>query len=258
MREPAQRWCRCGTRRIYGQLFLPEAPERPPLVIFSHELGSSHRSGVPYAQRLAERGWACYTLDYCGGSVPAAQNRSDGDTRHMSMLTEAEELCAVLREGRCWPEVDGSRVVLLGGSQGGVVSFLAARREPVQGLIMMYPALYVSQDVHARFGSRENIPEEYGMFDGWITVGRRYALDMWDLDLFGLFASYTGSVLLLHGDRDDTVDISWANRAAQAFPSCEYRVIHGGAHKFHEKAFEDALGFILPYLEKHLPLRPDA
>ena len=49
-------WCENGSNRIYGIAYIPEAEGRLPLVIFSHELGNNHESGVRYAERLAAHG----------------------------------------------------------------------------------------------------------------------------------------------------------------------------------------------------------
>ena len=67
-----------------------------PLVIFSHELGNDHTSGERYAKRLAEAGYAAYVFDFCGGTVSG--NKSDGSNNTMSILTEASDLEAVLRQ----------------------------------------------------------------------------------------------------------------------------------------------------------------
>ena len=93
-------WCRNGDRSIYGVAFLPLEGGQHPLVIFSHELGNNHRSGIPYAKRLAAMGYAVYTYDFCGGSV--AGNRSDGKTTEMTVSTEVSDLETVLTAARTW------------------------------------------------------------------------------------------------------------------------------------------------------------
>ena len=55
--------------RIYGMLYRPQdAGDKLPAVIFSHGFGGTYRVGVPYAQALAEKGYAVYCFDFCGGS----------------------------------------------------------------------------------------------------------------------------------------------------------------------------------------------
>lgn len=77
--------CEIDGQQIYGVAYIPETEEQVPLVIFSHELGSTHRSGVPYAEVLVSHGIATYVFDFRGGSTAS---RSDGSTVGMSAMTE--------------------------------------------------------------------------------------------------------------------------------------------------------------------------
>ena len=79
-------------------------------------------------------------------------------------------------------------------------------------------------------------------------VGRNYITDLWDVDFDAMLASYSGKVLLLLGDRDGTVPISWSEDAAGKIPECEFHVISGGGHEFFGQPFEDAVSYILTWL----------
>ena len=244
-------WCENNGNRIYGIAYIPDTEEeKKPLVIFSHELGNSHTTGIPYAERLASAGYAAYTFDFCGGT--AGGNKSDGSTVGMSIMTEVSDLEAVLNTAAAWDFVDVDRIVLLGGSQGGAVTALAGCRnqEKIAGMMLMYPALSAVDDAHDQFDSIDDIPEEYDMFGGWIHVGRNYAADIWNLDFYDELAGYEGDVLLLHGDRDSTVNISYSERAAEVIPHCEYHVIKNGGHEFFDSQFEEAITYILSYMEQ--------
>lgn len=243
-------WCDNNGNRIYGVAYIPDTQEeQKPLVIFSHELGNTHTAGIPYAERLAEAGYAAYTFDFCGGTVGGG-NQSSGSNIGMSVLTELTDLEAVLEAAATWDFVDPHRIVLLGGSQGGAVTALAGCRHPdrIAGMILMYPALNIVEDVHRQFGSPDRIPEEYEMFGGWIRVGRNYAADVWDVDFYEELSQYQGEVLLLHGDQDSTVDPSYSERAASVLSNCAYHVIPGGGHEFNGAPFEEAVTLILEYL----------
>ena len=226
-------------QRIYGQAFLPEGagPDRPcPLVIFSHEFGADHTTGEAYGRHLASEGVAYCALAFRGGC--AEGNRSDGSTLDMSVITEEDDLSEALDEALTWDFVDRDQVFLMGGSQGGVVtSLLAPRRAAdIRGIILNYPAFVLVDDAHGRFESLDEVPEEVPFFDGWITVGRRYIADMWDLDLFGEVGAYRGPVLLNHGDLDPIVPLSYAKRAAKRYEKCEFHVIEGAEHGFRGEA----------------------
>ena len=242
--------CSNGADSLYGVAYIPETNEKVPLVIFSHELGNSHTSGIRYAERLAQYGYAVYAFDFRGGSAPGTENRSSGSNREMSVLTEASDLEAVLEAAKGWDFVDSSSIYLLGGSQGGLVTIIAASRHPdaIKGIMLMYPALSAKEDHISHYRTKEEVPEEVGLFGGWMQVGRNYITDLWDLDFESMLSSYTGKVLLLHGDRDSTVPLSWSEHASEIIPDCEFHVISGGGHEFFGQPFEDAAGYILAWL----------
>ncbi|MBQ9009977.1 MAG: hypothetical protein IJ088_11705 [Clostridia bacterium] len=85
-------------------------------------------------------------------------------------------------------------------------------------------------------------------------MGGNYARDIWDLDIYAELAAYPGKVLLLHGDRDYTVDLAWSERAAEVIPECEFHVISNGGHEFFGQPFEEAVSYILNYLTENVGL----
>lgn len=245
--ETQELWCGEDGNRIYGVAYIPEREGPAPLVIFAHELGNTHASGTSYAKELAIRGLAVYTFDFRGGSTAS---RSDGETTEMSVMTEADDLEMVMDAARDWDFADSGKIVLLGGSQGGMAAAVAAAREPerITGLIMMYPAFVIPDTVHGEFDSLEDIPEAFNLL-GWIWVGRNYAADVWDYDLYGEMQKYTKPVLLLHGNRDGIVDISYSERAAESYPNVEFHTMRGAGHGFYGSSFDEAMKHILNYLQ---------
>jgi len=246
-------WCECEGKRIFGQAYLPAGDGRVPLVIFCHELGRNHTVGIPYAERLRALGFAVYVFDFCGGSV-GVENRSDGTNREMSVITESRDVAAVLHAAQDWDFVDPGRVAILGASQGGIAGMLAASKEieKISRIVMMYPPLAIAGGARRQFGSRDAIPECFEMFGGWITVGRAYAEDMWDVDFFEALAKFSRPILLLHGDRDHTADPAHSRRAAALIPDCEFHIIPGAGHHFGGEQFEEAMGYIEPFLRPML------
>ena len=246
-------WVQNGDNRIYGVAYVPNTDKKVPLVIFSHELGNDHTSGVRYAERLAEAGYAAYVFDFCGGTVGG--NRSDGSNREMSILTEASDLESVLSTAKSWDFVNPDKIVLLGGSMGGLVTTVvgSTHQDEIAGMILMYPALSAKDDSEAeQYQTEDDVPEDVSLFGGWIHVGKNYITDLWKVDFNQLLSSYQGHMLLLHGDKDSTVPLSYSEEAKEIIPDCEFYVIKDGGHEFFGQPFEDAMGYILPYLEKQL------
>ena len=243
-------WVQNDGDKIYGIAYVPDANEKVPLVIFSHELGNDHTSGERYAKRLAEAGYAAYVFDFRGGTVGG--NKSDGSNREMSVLTEASDLEAVLETSKSWDFVDPDRIILLGGSMGGLVTAVvgSAHQDEIVGMILMYPALSAKEDsVAENYHKEEEVPEDVSLFGGWIHVGRNFITDLWAVDFDQLLSSYEGHMLLLHGDKDSTVPLSYSEAAREIIPDCEFYVIKDGGHEFFGQPFEDAMSYILPYLE---------
>ncbi|MBQ7678666.1 MAG: alpha/beta hydrolase, partial [Butyrivibrio sp.] len=140
--------------KVYGRFYAPEGTEGPwPTVILSHGFGSTWEESKLYIPLFLEQGVACYVFDFPGG---AAKNRSEGSFLEMSVMTEKRHLLNIIDEVCAMPQV--GKVMLLGFSQGGVVTGLAAveRAEQIVGEVLFYPALCISDDGHAAYGEKEN------------------------------------------------------------------------------------------------------
>lgn len=234
-------------QKIYGIAYIPETEnETVPLVICAHGLGGSYQSNAAYAEQLASHGIAAYCFDFRGGGG----SRSDGDTTEMSVMTEVSDLEIIMEAASGWEFVDDNKIVLLGTSQGGITSAIAAARhtDQISGLVLMYPAFLVGDAVHEQFDSLEEVPDRFQF--NWITAGRPYAEDMWDYDVYEEIGNYTGKVLLLHGSADSIVPVSYSDRAAEVYEDAEYYVIDGAGHGFHGAAFDEAVRYVFDYLQE--------
>ena len=247
--ETQELWAQRDENRIYGLIYIPQnAGEKMPAVIISHGFGGSHRSGAQYARALAERGYVVYCFDFCGGS---SGSRSDGSTLEMSLFTEQADLEAVIAMVRALDYVDADNLFLLGTSQGGAVSALAAAARPqdIRGMVLLYPAFVMVDEANARFQSAADIPETY--FFMWMEVGRAYFEPLLDYDIYAEIAAYTNDVLLIHGDADSIVPLSYSERAAEVYPSAQLLVIPGAGHGFSGADAQQAIAAILDYLDAH-------
>lgn len=226
--------------KINGTLFLPKTHknERLLIAIVCHEFMANQLFSFPYAKALAEIGFAAFCFDFCGGGLVST---SRGSRRDMSVLTEISDLKAVLRFAQSLHNTDESELLLVGCSQGGLVAALTAAQMPetVNGLVLLYPALCIPDAARAgemlwlKFDP-SHIPEK--MHAGPMPLGRRYAADVMNMDAFRQIAGYSGKVLLLHGDRDTIVDISYAEKAESVYRAAgadvRFVVIPGGKHIF--------------------------
>ena len=173
----------------------------------------------------------------------------------MSVMTEVSDLEAVLETARTWDFIDPDKVFLLGGSQGGLVTAIAGNRnqDQIAGMMLMYPAISAKDDINIeQYDTQEDVPSEINLFGGWMRVGKNYVTDIWDIDFYDILSSYQGEMLLLHGDKDTTVPLSYSEEAKNVIPHCEFHVIEGGGHEFYGQPFEDAMEYILSYIQTRL------
>ena len=112
--------------------------------------------------------------------------------------------------------------------------------------ILLYPALALAETNREMFPDRNAIPERFPLF--FVEVGRKYAEDIYDLDLYGEIAKYKDHVLLMHGDKDPVIPLRYAVKLSETLPDVEFHIIKDGMHGF-ELQREEVLGYILGYLQ---------
>lgn len=240
---------------IKGTVFLPKGKTDCPIAVISHGFMANQMFSQIHAQNLAKMGYAAFCFDFCGGALVGS---SDGDSTDMSVLTEAEDLKAVIEFAKEQSYTDENELVLLGCSQGGFVSAIVAAemKEEVDALILLYPALCIPDDARsgemmfAKFDP-QNVPETF--WCGPMMLGRQYVTDVIEMDPYEIINQYTGKVLIIHGNQDEIVDISYALRAvetySQAGADVEMKIIDEGGHMFfHPIHAYKALGYIREYV----------
>ena len=241
-------WCERDGLRIYGIVYRPKGIEgRMPAVIFSHGFGGSHNTGAQYAQRLAAKGYVVYCFDFCGAT---SSSRSDGATTDMSIFTEESDLKAVVATIKAQDYVDSSQLYLMGTSQGGMVSAMAAAElsADIKAAILLYPALCIADNAKEWFGTKDGIPDTYNLWG--VTLGRAYFERLFDFDTYGYISRYTGPVLIVHGDQDGIVPVSYAEQAAETYANAELHILPGAGHGFYGNDFEQTVTWTLDFLAR--------
>lgn len=235
---------------IYGIAHIPADRKGPvPMVFLCHGLGVTSDNMIPYAQALAQNGIGAYRFDFRGGGN---NSRSDGATTKMSPMTEVSDLEAVLKAAKSWEFVDWNHVFLMGNSQGGLVCALTAPRyqNEIQGEILLYPAFVVPDILNSMYASVEEVPES--QWFEWLTLGKKYYVDMAKVDVYQQASRFQKSVLLLHGDLDELVPISYSKRLAEEMEQTEFHIISGAGHGFSGENLHKAVAYILDFLQKRI------
>ncbi|MCR5395286.1 MAG: alpha/beta hydrolase [Bacteroidales bacterium] len=215
---------------IYGIISPAKSVEaKHGVAIISHGFNGSHHFGRDYFATLNELGYSVYSFDFPCGSV---RSKSDNNTMEMSILDEVNALLHIVQYFQNQTDVDPSRIVLIGESQGGLVSALAAARVPdqISRLVLIYPALCIPDNWTARYPKVEQIPDTTRLWN--VPMGRRFFTELRTLDVYGTIGQYKRPVLIVHGSDDRVVPISYSQRAEQTYGDAKLHVIDKAGHGF--------------------------
>lgn len=239
-------WIRNGERNLYGVLSRPaKGAEKQPVFIVSHGFNGTHHFGMNYFPLLNEMGYQCFAFDFACGSV---NSRSDSNTMEMSILDECSDLKAVVSHFRSQPDVDPERIVLLGESQGGLVSALVADElaDEISRLILIFPALCIPDNWNHRYPDVADIPDTTRLWD--VPMGRRFFTEIRDLDVFERMERFDNPVIIIQGDQDPVVSLEDSKRAAELYDDASIYVIEGAGHGFRPEEFDESLEQIKNFL----------
>ena len=224
----------------------------------SHGLGSTSQmvERAKWPEKAAQDGYVVYTFDFCGGSL---NGNSDVDFMDMTVMTEKEDLSAVMDFVKSKEYVDQEHLFLLGQSQGGLVSALTAadRKEDVAAMVLVYPALCIADNARETYASAEDIPEGQAEMPVG-RVGSEYVKAVYDLD--GTISAYDGDVMIIHGINDMLVPYSYSEKAMEEAYTSEGSVLvpvygkrstHGFEMNFEEgRDYAETVG--MEFLDAHL------
>ncbi len=120
----------------WGELYLPQGAEKPPVIVMAHGFGAERCFGLaPFAEHFAGHGLAVFLFDYrCFGE-------SEGEPRNMvDPFRHVQDWQSALAHVEGLAEVDGARVALWGTSfSGGHVLVTAARHPQLRAVVSQVP-----------------------------------------------------------------------------------------------------------------------
>lgn len=237
-----------GAHTIYGEMFRPaNVSGTLPTVIACHGFASTYKNtSNDVGISLAMSGYAVYCFDFYGGSK---NSKSGGDMTEMSVFTEQEDLNAVIDYVKALDTADTENLFLLGQSQGGFVAAITAadRRDEIKGLVLYYPALCIAEDAENRYPNEADVPDTYTVMGN--KIGRKYSEGLYGYDVYAKISGYTGPVLIIHGDKDSVVDVSYAEKAEAAYENVQLVVLPGESHGFSGKGKDQAAELTYSFLK---------
>jgi hypothetical protein len=243
-------------QRLWGMLHLPLETRTPaPGVLILHGFTGQrmepHRVFVLLSRLLAEEGIASLRFDFRGSG------ESEGSFDEMTPTREVEDVVAAHEFLRSRPEIDPSRLGLLGLSMGGMVAALSVAQPglefkaltlwaPAHPRVWLGPIPHGTPPAHvwAAYKARANSPEAPGLgfdedtdrvdFSG-NPVSLAFFEDLLGLEPFQTVAAHTGAALVVHGSADPTVPISVGEHYARILETrgdTQFHVVPDGLHTF--------------------------
>lgn len=217
-------------KTIYGIISEPSTKTpKHGVAIVSHGFNGTHHFGKDYFQTLNDLGYAVYSFDFPCGSV---NSQSDNNTKEMSILDEKEALKSIVKYFQKQKDIDKNKIVLIGESQGGLVSALTAAelKKQVSKLVLIYPALCIPDNWNERYPADSDIPETTMMWN--VPLGKRFFVECRKIDVYKTIGRYTGPVLIVHGTDDMVVPLSYSERAQTTYSDCQLKPIQKAGHGF--------------------------
>lgn len=239
-------WIRNGERHLFGILSRPDKYEgRQGIAIVSHGFNGTHHYSTNYFRYLNDLGYQCYAFDFACGS---AHSRSDNNTVNMSILDEMSDLKAVINHFKAQPDIDTTRIVLIGESQGGLVTALTSAQLPnlVHKAILIFPALCIPENWTARYPKVEDIPDTTHFWG--IDLGRRFFEEVRDIKVFKEIPKFKRPVLIVQGDADNIVSLDDSRKAVKLYKNARLHVIPGAGHGFKDHEFKLSMDYIREFL----------
>ena len=238
---------------LRGTFVMPDNAdgEAVPLVILSHGFNSTRNSCAKLALGFGQSGIASLRFDF-GGS-----GESDGKSTEMSVLTEVDDLNSIIDYAKALESIDANHIFLCGNSMGGFVTALTAidRQEDIAAVLLNYPAFSLPDGVRAGrlMGVTfdvNNIPKV--MRPDGFPVGRIFVTDVIDMDPYANLPLCNLDVMIIHGDADDMVNISYSYKAANVYPHAVLHVMEGGGHGFAGEQLVEQINLSVAFVEAHL------
>ena len=224
---------------LSGILYLPDDDGPFPVVFFANAIGSGYEYLEDIAKRLTKNGIVTVLFNFAGVA----------GTDDLTVLTEAEDLKAVIGGVRTLPVIDSSNVFLFGHSFGGLVASYVGCNYPeeIKGMILIEPAYHLKDEISGSDPNMSTIPES--------ILTKRFIEDLNTFDIYDYMPSFWGNVIIFLGTSEGSFGRSWPSlydKAQEQFPSAELIYVEGADHGFMSVGREDVKQKSLEFIKNNI------
>ncbi len=218
---------------IHTKLDFPkEKRQKYPLIIIIHGFTGhmEERHITAIAKAMNEIGYVSLRAEMYGHGT------SGGQFCNHTLYKWISNAMAVVDYAKSLDFVES--LYLCGHSQGGLLAMLvgAMEQDLFRAIIPLSPACSIPEG--ARNGELlgtlfdpEHIPEFLNIEDGR-TLGGNYIRVAQMIDVESAIDRYKGPVLLIHGEQDTTIPVSYAYQSAERYCNAKLIIVPGDTHCF--------------------------
>lgn len=230
-------------QRIYGFLHMPDGDGPHPAVVMLHGFGGNHiepHALFPKTARaLASEGIGVLRFDFRGSGD------SEGEFKDITIQDEVDDALKAISFLETQPEIDKSRLGVIGLSMGGLVaSFTAAARKDLRAVVLWSAVANLGQLFlsSGMAGQAETAVAEGILDGGGLALNLAFVQEALTFNPVEAIKSYEGPVLIVHGTADETVPCEHSNLYRSALGDrSDLRLIEGADHTYSSLAWEGAV-----------------
>lgn len=202
--------------KLFGVLHRPLSNPFPPIVLMCHGFAGvksgKHRMFIGAAENLARAGIASFRFDFSGCGD------SEGEFIDMTIGGEVQDTLEAMRYLETDPNLDLSRLGLLGKSLGGLVGVMAAEQQGrVKSIALWAPAFHADQwaklwTVVQNPATSEDVRRQIMQFDG-AHASEHFLREFFGIKLEKHLKQLEKTPLLhIQGELDNAVDMTHAKK----------------------------------------------
>jgi pimeloyl-ACP methyl ester carboxylesterase len=219
-----------GTR-LHAKLDRPEGAEKGPLCILIHGFtGHMEEDHIKAAQKaMNDAGVSVLRVEMYG------HGGSDGEFKDHTLYKWVTNALAAVKYAKSLDFV--TDLYLSGHSQGGLLTMLVGGMCPddFKALLPLSPAWMIPEiaregNVLGTSFDPKHIPDM--ITSGSWELSGDYIRVVQTIHVEDEIERFEGPVLIIHGDADETVPFSYAEKAAKLYKNAELVPIHGDDHCF--------------------------
>jgi len=235
--------------KLVGILHLPDKKTNSAVIISHGFAANKDRTRlIKLAETLSKNGFAVLRFDFggCGES----------ENREITLENQVDDLKSAINYMR---RNKYFNIGLLGESLGGLTSILAYD-EDIKTLVLWAP---VTQSKTPSIIQKEKLQQEldekgfiiYQKDERKFKIPKEYLKERQAINQKEILSKINSPVLIIHGDKDDTIPIEQSKSAMRFLPEgSKLEIIKDGKHKFDDK-MNEVIPLSVDWFKKYLALK---